>query len=57
MNKNFENVNVDKANIGIMESLIIKDLSEETPKILVVKNDYKITRNDGKNELPNLNKI
>ena len=56
MNKNFEDVNVDITNIGIMESLIIKDITDETPKIIFAKNDSKITQNDGK-DLPKLDKI
>ena len=51
--KNFEDVNVDVADIRIMESLIIKDITDETPKIIFTKNNSKITQNDGKEELNN----
>ena len=53
MNRTLENVNVDVANIEIKESLVIKDITDEKPITVFLKDNSKIIQNDGKEELKN----
>lgn len=44
-NKEFEDVSLDKSNITMMESLLIKDITDETSTIIYSENTAKITKN------------